>query len=86
LEHKDSGAKKKEVTVRHAEMPGQTINIDLCFVPATHQSAEILPTVSGSSGQIKPTTENNETWPGQVFAICLCSLNLMAGGFSEIPR
>jgi len=28
------------VGVRHAELPNQTVNTDLCFVPATHQVAE----------------------------------------------
>ena len=53
-------------------MPGQALNIDLCFVPATHEGAAKLPAVSGSSGRlvieqpVDPTPERH--WPGQVFA------------------
>lgn len=57
--------------VRHAQRPGQTLNIDLCFVPATHAVRETLPMVSGSSGQLtvtaKDTVLGERTWPGQVF-------------------
>ena len=35
-----------------AEQPGQTINVDLCFVPAEHQAEVKLPAVSGSSGKL----------------------------------
>ena len=57
---------------RTADAPGQTLNIDLCFVPATHEAAEKLPAVSGSSGRLvddqaaAPAAERQ--WPGQVFA------------------
>ena len=35
--------------VRDAEQPGQTINIDLLFVPEQHEAEDRLPAVSGSS-------------------------------------
>lgn len=61
-----------ESSVRTAETPGQSLNIDLCFVPATHESAEKLPAVSGSSGRLvieQPKAPAHERpWPGQVFA------------------
>ncbi len=47
------------------------MNVDLCFVPATHQVAEAVPAVSGSSGKLvvsvpkEATTERR--WPGRVF-------------------
>jgi len=48
------------------------VNVDLCFVPATHQVAEAVPAVSGSSGKLvvrAPTNgEAERRWPGQVFA------------------
>ncbi len=56
---------------RTAEEPGQTVNVDLCFVPAIHEAQQRLPAVSGSSGRLVVTpvreTEEEHTWPGQVF-------------------
>ena len=53
-------------------MPGQTLNIDLCFVPVSHDTEVKLPAVSGSSGRLvieQPAdTASKRTWPGQVFA------------------
>ncbi len=58
-------------SVRHAERPGQTTNVDVCFVPAVHSESDVLPAVSGSSGKLKvsPVTsdETESSWPGQVF-------------------
>lgn len=56
---------------RSADEPGQTVNVDLCFVPASHQVADKLPAVSGSSGRlvVAPTKRRDQakSWPGQVF-------------------
>jgi len=56
---------------RTAEEPGETVNVDLCFVPATHTAEVKLPAVSGSSGRliISPPKEEaaEHTWPGRVF-------------------
>jgi len=56
---------------RTAEEPGQTANVDLCFVPVTHAAQQRLPAVSGSSGRlvVTPVREMKEehAWPGQVF-------------------
>jgi hypothetical protein len=58
---------------RTADEPGQTLNVDLCFVPAVHEVAEHLPAVSGSSGRLvvygprHAAQEDERTWPGQVF-------------------
>src|SRR4051812_17887233 len=58
--------------VRVAERPGQTINIDLLFVPMQHKIEEKLPAVSGSSGRlvVERTKAEKEVacWPGLVFA------------------
>ena len=57
--------------VRTAEQPGQTLNADLCFVPATQAAPTPLPAVSGSSGRLvvaAPPTEHASAHPGQVFA------------------
>lgn len=58
--------------MRCAEQPGQTLNIDLCFVPETHVAQEKLPTVSGSSGHLvverTASGEERPEWPGQVFS------------------
>lgn len=53
-------------------MPGQSVNIDLCFVPATHEpSPQKLPAVSGSSGHLvieRPVANDTEkSWPGKIF-------------------
>lgn len=48
-----------------------TVNIDLCFVPATHALAEKLPAVSGSSGRLiveRPRSLEARSWPGLTFA------------------
>jgi transposase InsO family protein len=59
-------------TVRTAEQPAQTLNIDLCLVPATHTLEQKLPAVSCSSGRLvaeRPPAEKAEpSYPGQVFA------------------
>ena len=47
------------------------MNVDLCFVPATHVPAELLPAVSGSSGRLLVSrakgSKEERSWPGQVF-------------------
>jgi transposase InsO family protein len=57
---------------RTAEQPGQSLNVDLCFVPVNHEAAVKLPAVSGSSGRLVVERVNVEpleaTYPGQVFA------------------
>lgn len=57
--------------MRTADEPGQTINVDLCFVPAAHTLPDKLPAVSGSSGRLVvervSQQEQDPTWPGQVF-------------------
>ena len=56
----------------HEEARGQALNIDLCFVPVTHEGVAKLRAVSGSSGrlvierQVDHTAERD--WRGQVFA------------------
>jgi transposase InsO family protein len=62
-----------EESVRYAEPPDQTLNVDLCFVPAMHTEERKLPAVSGSSGRlvIERLSEDGEReeadWPGRVF-------------------
>ena len=57
--------------MRTAEAPGQTANVDLCFVPLTHHSQEQLPAVSGSSGKLviqsRATAAKEPDYPGRVF-------------------
>lgn len=57
--------------VRRADVPGQTLNIDLCFVSLSHDAMQKLPAVSGSSGRLvveKATEKDAEChWPGRVF-------------------
>lgn len=58
--------------VGHAPQPGQTLNIDVCFVPTHHRLEAKLPAVSGSSGHLVierlPEAGKEPHWPGQVFA------------------
>lgn len=62
---------KKKVTVRHAEKPGETVNVDIGFVPIKHEAVEEIPAVSGSSGKLKVSKTKSEKqeneWPGEVF-------------------
>ena len=55
-----------------AEQPGQTLNVDLCFVPAEHPAVQKLPAVSGSSGRLRISPLPSETAklssPGMIFA------------------
>ena len=64
--------KKSPNPVRYAEQPGQTINVDLCFVPVNHTAAVKLPAVSGSSGRLvverSAGAVEARQWAGQVFA------------------
>ncbi len=57
---------------RSADQPGQTLNVDICFVPAEHLPAVKLPAVSGSSGRLVISALPGETVkpssPGHVFA------------------
>jgi len=52
-------------------LPGQTVNVDICFIPVAHPGQVKLPAVSGSSGHlvIESVAEPSAapTWPGQVF-------------------
>lgn len=62
---------KFQPAVRTAERAGQTLNADLCFVPATHEAELKLPAVSGSSGHLvieRPVESTEPDYPGLVFA------------------
>ena len=52
-------------------MPEQTVNVDLCFVPASHERAEAVPAVSGSSGRlivsVPRVVDGQRDYPGRVF-------------------
>jgi hypothetical protein len=70
---RDNRPKKESPSVsRTAEEPGQTLNVDLCFVPVEHQAEIKLPAVSGSSGRLvveqRVTPKAEPDYPGQVFA------------------
>jgi len=70
---RDNHPKKESQSIsRTAEEPGQTLNIDLCFVPVEHQAEIKLPAVSGSSGRLvveqRVSPKAEPDYPGQVFA------------------
>ena len=58
--------------VGYAQQPGQTLNLDVCFVPTQHSAETKLPAVSGSSGHLVierlPAAGEAPHWPGQIFA------------------
>jgi transposase InsO family protein len=70
-QNRRGGKKKVNATAsRTAAEPEQTINVDLCFVPAKHEVREKIPAVSGSSGRLvvaRPKEEKEREWPGRVF-------------------
>jgi transposase InsO family protein/transposase len=63
---------KFEPVSRTAEIPGRSLNVDLCFVPAEHEDEAKLPAVSGSSGRLVIERMKSEVveadYPGAVFA------------------
>jgi transposase InsO family protein len=59
-----------KTVVRYAERPGQTLNVDLCFVPAEHEAEVKIPAVSGSSGRLvveRAIEEQEPQYPGRIF-------------------
>ena len=67
---KRQGKKSTFQTInRTAERPGETLNIDLCFVPAEHLAESKLPAVSGSSGHlvVERPKDNEPDYPGRIF-------------------
>jgi transposase len=67
-----SATGKFEPVSRTAEMPEQSLNVDLCFVPAEHEDESNLPAVSGSSGRLVVERAKSEIveadYPGAIFA------------------
>ena len=57
---------------RTADLPGQALNVDLLFVPASHLADVKLPAVSGSSGHLVverlKASGQEPDYPGKVFA------------------
>lgn len=73
MEARGTRAKKSTfpTVARTAEEPGQALNVDLCFVPASHAAEVKLPAVSGSSGHLvieRPQEEAEAQYPGRIFA------------------
>ena len=55
---------------RTSTTPGQTVNVERCFVPAQHALDQKLPAVSGSSGRRvveRARASGPRSWPGDVF-------------------
>ena len=72
MEARRTRAKKStfQTVARTAEEPGQALNVDLCFVPASHAAEVKLPAVSGSSGHLvieRPKDEVAAQYPGRIF-------------------
>ena len=74
MEARGKGGKKSsfDPLSRTADLPGQALNVDLCFVPISHLADIKLPAVSGSSGHLvveRLKEEGQEAdYPGKVFA------------------
>lgn len=74
MESREKRGKKSsfDPVSRTADEPGQTLNVDLCFVPVSHLVDVKLPAVSGSSGHLvverlkKPGQEPD--YPSKIFA------------------
>ncbi len=64
---------KEQTCARTADFPEQTVNVDICFVPATHEVVAKLPAVSGSSGRLvvertlDKAAKEQPQWPGRIF-------------------
>jgi transposase InsO family protein len=59
-----------QTLTRTAEEAGQAVNVDLCFVPASHTAEDKLPAVSGSSGHLvieRSKEESEAQYPGRIF-------------------
>jgi len=71
VEARGTRAKKStfQSVARTAEEPGQALNVDLCFVPASHAAEVKLPAVSGSSGHLVVERPKDEAvrYPGRIF-------------------
>lgn len=76
--------------MRCADQPGQTINVDVCFVPTEHWTETKLPAVSGSSGHLVverlPDTKEPPQWPGQVFGQTELSYEEAMGEYVRATR
>ena len=68
-QHRKKKASSSVELTRHAEVGGQTVHIDLCFVPWEHAPQAWLPAISGSSGHlvIPRPPRSPSPWPGQLF-------------------
>lgn len=71
MEARGTRAKKStfQSVARTAEEPGQALNVDLCFVPASHAAEVKLPAVSGSSGHlvVERPKDGAVQYPGRIF-------------------
>jgi transposase InsO family protein len=67
-------ARRPDLPVVHAPQPDQTVHLDLCVVPLTHDGAHALASVStaaaasGATPDSLPTPTSSSDCPGQVFA------------------
>ena len=86
------GGKKErpKPAVRTAEQPGQTINVDVCYVPEQHEAQVKLPAVSGSSGHLlverSRAPGEERQWPGQVFGEMELAYEAAMHQYSQVAR
>jgi transposase InsO family protein len=86
---KRQGKKNTLQTInRTAEQPGQTLNIDLCFVPAEHLAESKLPAVSGSSGHlvVERPKDDEPNYPGRIFENPLLTYEEAMSDFVEASK
>jgi transposase InsO family protein len=67
------------------------VNVDICYVPVTHQPASKLPAVSGSSGHLVVERTSDGTaevpaWPGQIFTDATLSYTEAMAQYAEVTR
>ena len=70
MDHARKKKRRFRLVTRTADHPGQTVNIDRCFVPTTRTADQSIPAVSGSSGRliVMPPSARTAPFPGAVFA------------------
>ena len=71
MDHARKKKRRFRPVTRTADHAGQTVNIDLCFVPTTRTADQAIPAVSGSSGRLivtPPPSARTVPFPGEVFA------------------
>jgi transposase InsO family protein len=79
-------ASPPRVQAVHAPQPNQTVNLDLCVVPLTHERRQALAAISlgaAAAGALPPAADDPAPadWPGQTFADTSLSYEAQMGTY-----